>query len=277
MKKFFSVLLFVLIIFIVIIVLGKNFIAKTAVTTGVKAMTGLSVTMDKMDVGVINSALGITGLKIYNPEGFPDRLMLDMPEIFVDYDLPAIIAKNIHLEEVRINLNEFIVVKDREGKLNLDALKVVKESKEKPAVEEKPEEKAPAPEFRIDVLKLKVDKVIYKDYSRGPEPVVKEYAINIDKEYKDITNPAQLAGSIVLTALAKTTIGQLTDLNLGGLTEGLSDVLGDVTGLATDTAGKALETGKDIGEKAGEAAKDLLEDTTGAVGDTLKKILPFGK
>jgi len=277
MKKIFYVLLLVIVILITILVLGKNFIAKTAVTAGVRAMTGLTVTMDKMDVGVFNSALGITELKIYNPAGYADRLMLDMPEIFVDYDLPAIISKNIHLEEVRINLKEFVVVKDKEGKLNLDALKVVRESKEKPADREKAEGKAPAPEFQIDLLKLKIGKVIYKDYSKGKEPAVREFNISIDKEYKDITNPTQLAGSIVMTALAKTTIGNLTDLNLGGLGEGLSDVVGSVSGLATGTAEKAAEIGKDIGGKAEEAVKDILGETGGAVEDTLKKILPFGK
>lgn len=273
MKRFFTVLLALVIVLLLVAAVGKNYIAKTAISAGVRAMTGLKLSIDKMDVGVLKSALGINELKIYNPEGYADTLMLDMPEIYVDYDLPAFFRKKIHLEEVRIDMNRFVVVKNTDGTLNLDALKTVQKAKEKPAVEETPKEKAAAPQFQIDLLKLKVGTVVYKDYSKGAEPAVREFNLNIDRQYENIDNPQALAASIMFTALANTTIGSLTGFDVNGLTEGLSDTLKGAVGIAGETAGKAVEAGKE----AGQAAQELLKDTTGAVEDTLKKLLPFGK
>ena len=118
------------IVFAIIIALfiGKNMIIKTSVTTGVKAMTGLKLSIRSMNVGVFKSLIGINELQLYNPSGFEDKLMMDLPEIYVDYNLGAIMGGKAHLEEVRLNLKEFIVVKNEAGELNLDSLRVVKET-----------------------------------------------------------------------------------------------------------------------------------------------------
>ena len=110
--------------------------------------------------------------------------MLDMSEIYVDYDLPAILGGKIHLRTVRINMSEFVVVKNAKGELNLDALNVVKE--QKGAKTAAPAEKGKAPEIQIDVLELKVGKVLYKDYSKGGAPQVQEFNLNLDERYTDI-------------------------------------------------------------------------------------------
>lgn len=277
MKRVFSFIILFLLIVVIILAVAKNMIAQTVVSKGVKALTGLGVTMEEMNVGILNTSLGIKELKVYNPSGFPEALMLSMPEIYVDYDLWALLKKKVHLKEVRLNLTEFIVVKDKEGRLNLDSLKVVKEQRKKPAPEEKPKEKGAALGFQIDVLNLKIGKVYFKDYSKGDKPEIKEYTVNIEKEYKNITNPKTLVSSIVLTALTKTTINQLTDLNLSPLTEELTGTLKKTMGLATGTAEKAVDVGKEVGGAVGGAAKDVLEETTEAVTDVLKKIIPFGK
>ena len=80
------------IVLVVIIALffGKNMIIKTSVTTGVKAMTGLKLSIRSMNVGVFKSLIGINELQLYNPSGFKDKLMMDLPEIYVDYNLGAI-------------------------------------------------------------------------------------------------------------------------------------------------------------------------------------------
>lgn len=272
MKKIFTTIVVLLVVLLIVAVAARNFIARTAVSAGVKAVTGLTLTMDGMNVDIFNTALGIVNMKIYNPEGYADKLMLDMPEIYVDYDLPALLKKDIHLTEVRIDLSEFVVVRDASGELNLDSLKVVKEEKETAAAPAEKEETKAAPQFRIDLLKLKLGKVVYKDYSKGGEADVREFKLNIDKEYKDITNPQALAMSIMTTAFVNTTLGQLTGFDIGGVTEQLGDTLKTATGLVGDTTGQAADVGKEV-EKA---AQELLENTSGAVSDTLKKLLPFG-
>ena len=63
--------------------------------------------MKSLDIGIIRTLININDLRLFNPPGHEDRVMLDMPEMFVDCDLPAVIRGRIHLEKVRINLEEF--------------------------------------------------------------------------------------------------------------------------------------------------------------------------
>jgi len=265
------------IVLVVIIALffGKNMIIKTSVTTGVKAMTGLKLSIRSMNVGVFKSLIGINELQLYNPSGFKDKLMMDLPEIYVDYNLGAIMGGKAHLEEVRLNLKEFIVVKNEAGELNLDSLRVVKETEGEVAEKDDgKKEKTEMPDIQIDLLALKIGKVIYKDYSKGGSPKVREFNVNIDERYENITDPQSFVRLIIVKALKNTTIASLANFNIGKLQKGLTDTVRQTAEKALQAPGKAVEAGKDlIEEKAAETAKE----TVGKAADTLKKFLPFGK
>src|SRR5574341_2024009 len=130
MKKFLGIMITVVLILLVVVVLAKNTIAKVALTGGVKAITGLKAEVQGVEVGVTNTLVGVKDFKLFNPSGFQDAMMMDMPELYVDYDLASFFKGKVHLEELRLNLKEFIVVKNEKGELNLDSLKTVKEKKE---------------------------------------------------------------------------------------------------------------------------------------------------
>ena len=274
----------------VVIVIGvaKNVVAKAAVESGVKLITGLTLSLDHMDVGILTSAVGIRGLKLHNPTGFPDRVMVDLPEIYVHYDLGAFLGGKVHLREVRLHLREFTVVRDRSGKLNLDSLNVVKASKAAKTGQAAPAKQAGMPEIRIDALELKIGKVVYKDYTGGA-PKVKEFAVNVHERYRNITNPYVLGGLIVSRALMQTSIAQLAHFDLGGLQllagaqlEQAQKLVADAVGAAQAIQGKALQQLKDpsgvLGTAKGTAAgvagarKEAIKQTA----ETLKKALPFG-
>ena len=63
--------------------------------------------------------------------------MVDLSEIYVDYNLGAIMGGKVHFEEVRLHLKEFVDVKNEAGELNLNSLRAVKEADEKGKVDEK--------------------------------------------------------------------------------------------------------------------------------------------
>lgn len=262
------------IVFAVLIALfiGKNMIIKTSVTTGVRAVTGLKLSIKSMNVGVFKSLIGINGLQLHNPEGFEDKIMVDLPEIYVDYNLGAILGGKVHLEEVRLHLKEFIVVKNEAGELNLDSLRVVKEAEELKKGDTG-KEKTEMPDIQIDLLELRIDKVIYKDYSKGTPPKERVFNVNIDERYEDITDPKSFVRLIIVKALKNTTIASLTNFDLGKLQRGISGTVKKTAAIAQKTAGKAIEAGKDlIDGKTSEAAKEAV----GKAADTIKKFLPFG-
>jgi len=228
----------------------KNVIAKKAISSGVKAMTGLKLSIGSVNVGIFKSAIGIKDLKLQNPGGFQDKFMVDMPEIYIDYDLRAFLNKKVHLEEVRLNLKELVVVRNAEGELNLNSLKVVKDTKTAPAKEEKPKEG----EFLIDLLQLKIGKVIFKDYSQGKKPQTTEFNLNINERYENITDANKLVSLIITRALINTTVAKLADFDLKSLERKAGGLLKNVKESAKDILNKA----KEEGEKAMEKLKDIL-------------------
>ncbi|GJQ58795.1 MAG: hypothetical protein D8M57_06395 [Candidatus Scalindua sp. AMX11] len=288
MKKAVLIIVIIVALFAALFIC-KNFIVKTSLMKGIKAVTGLKLKIKSVDVGLVNTLIGFEELKLFNPPGFVDELMIDMPEIYVDYDLGSFIKGKAHLQEVRLDLREFFVIKNEDGVINLDSLKVVKGTKEKKVDETK--KKTEMPELQIDLMKLKVGKVIYKDYTKGTPPKVSEFNVNIDEQYENISDPYALSSLILVTALKKTTIAKLANFNLGPFQDEVRGKVLDVTKKFKETSGtlkeigqsaekevqttveKAVESSRDAEKKIGDTAKETVEKAT----DTFKKILPFGK
>jgi len=251
MKKILFLILLVVVVGVVGLVAGRNTVAKMALVGGMKSFADVDLDVKGIHVGLASTDLGVEELKLHNPAGYSDSIMMDMPEFYVDYVLMDILKGNIHLKEIRLHLKEFVVVKNQKGDLNLNSFKSVQESKKEEKTAEQPASSSKT-KLQIDVLKLKIGKVIFKDYSKGGEPVVKEYDINIDKEYQNITDPSALSKLILSEALVKTTIAQLANFDVGALTK-------DVEGLA-----------KSVTSKAGESVEKAAEKGTGFI----KKFIP---
>jgi len=288
-KKPITILVGILAILLVLS-FAKDMIVKVSVEKGVQVVTGLPLKIRGFNVGIIKTLVGIKDLRLFNPKGYKDKIMLDMPEIYVDYDLPAIFKGKIHLQEMRINMKQFTVVKNENGELNLDSLKVVQAQKEGKKPQEKTaKEGGKAPEIQIDSLKLKIGKVIYKDYSRGGAPSVKEFNINLDEEYENITDPYSLVSLIIVKTLMNTTIASLTNFDLGGLKGTVSDTLASAQKVMGEAAAQAEAAVQEGARQAQEAAAQAQKEAEKALTDAQKSIqdatkglqekikLPFGQ
>lgn len=257
------------IIVLLVLATAKNLIAKGAVENAVRLVTGLELKIKSLKVGVIPTVIDMKGMRLLNPSGFVDRTMIDAPEIFVHYDLPAVIGGTAHLPEVRLDVHELIVVKNTDGRLNLDSLKAVQAQKESKAGKSK----APAKPFKmkIDQLKLKIGKVIYKDYSRGGAPTVMEFNLNLDENYSNITNANALAALIVSRALMNTTLGSLVNLDVNGLQNMVTSSLGDAPDQALQLFANAKTQMGQTVQASGVATKaeEAAKKAASALGDVL--------
>jgi hypothetical protein len=231
----------VILILIVVIFLAKNFIVKTTIVSGIKAITGLGLTAKSMQVGIFKSRLDIEELKIFNSADFTEKLMLDMPKIYLDYDLLSFLKGKVHLKELKLNLKEFIVVKNTKGSLNLESLKALQ-----------PKKGGEMPKIQIDRLDLDLGKVIYKDFSSGAKPAVTEFNLNVHQHYENITNPTALVGAIVTRALANTTISELANFKLESLGLGFKNTASKTTQKIQEGAAIA---GQALGGIAGKLDK----------------------
>ena len=280
MKKIIVLLLVVGAVFFTLSV-AKNAIAKTAVQSLCQTMTGLELHIRRLNIGVLTTLIDIQDLRLHNPPEFQDRVMFDLSEVYVDYNLRSILSGKVHLEELRLDLKELTIIRNEQGQLNLDSLKAAGAKKKAPEEKEAAREAAPAeekkelPEIQIDRLVLKVGKVIYKDYSKGPEPNVQEFDVNLNETYENISNIQALVPLIVSKALINTTIAKLANYDMNDFmsqfdAQGLD--LGEVgldqfEGLATEAQGflsqitesGAQGQGGDFTKAADEAAEGLKQ------------------
>ena len=257
MAKKIGIFIVVLVMLLVVLSFAKNIIAKTILSSSIKTLTGLGLQIRTINIGILKTLVDIQDLKILNPQGFPEKVMVDVPNIFIDYDLSALLKKKVHLNQLKLNLKEFIVVQNEKGQLNLDSLKVVRSKKEEKHV--KKAEKTKMPDIQIDELRLKIEKVTYKDYSKTPHPVIREFKVNIDQRYENITDPRAFVNLVVVKALRKTTISSLVHFDLWQLKKETTEIFDKTTG----ALGKGIEK--------------TADETVEKVAEELKKLLPFGQ
>jgi uncharacterized protein involved in outer membrane biogenesis len=263
MKKL-GIVVVIIIAVVALLLIFKNVLIKTAVEQGTKRTTGLELVIGDMNVGLLASKVDITDMQLLNPAGFPDKVMIDIPKFLVDVELASFFKKRAHVQTLALDLKELMVVRNKDRKLNLSALKSVSEKQKKvkkPVDQKERKKKKEAPQVTIDTLVLKIGKVVYKDYSWGAKPLTKTFTIGIDEVYHDITDPKKLVNLIIVRALQKTNIAQLANFDLGSLKADVGDTLKTVESAATEAGQKELE----------DLEKSATEEAEKAVGEDVIK------
>lgn len=265
MKKLTKILVGIVVV-LVLLFLGRNLIAQSAVQGAVRTMTGFPLHIGSLDLDLGRFSIKAQKIKLFNPSSFRERVFVDMPELFVDIDRASVGTSRLHIEDLRIGINEVVIVKNKDGKLNLDALKP-KSGGKKPA--------GKGPEMQIDHMNLRIGKVVYKDYSAGATPSVQEFNLNLDENYQNVSSLQAIAPLIVSRALLNTTLGSVLNFDMSGFVSkfdlnGLdmnSVGLQRFSSLAQDFAGGAGSTAGKVGSGATAAAKEAA--------DSVKKLFNF--
>lgn len=199
MKKNKTLLVTALLVFVGLCI-TRDFLIKNIITSVASNMMGASVTMGGFSLGLFSKKIDIRDMKQYNPPGFPREVLIDFPQISVDYDLAALMKGKLHLPLIIVNLKEMVVVKNKEGKLNVDSLKVVEEQKNS-------KNKSKSMPMQIDLLQLTVGKVVFKDFTQGETPRIEVFDVAFkNKAFKNITSAQQLATLIMAQAMRQTAI-----------------------------------------------------------------------
>lgn len=213
MKKAVIIFFAVIIVLCVILIISKNTLAQFALTKGVKQAVGLDINLEKIDPSLLNSSVYVKNMTIFNPKGFEDNVMANIPELYIAFDIASFFKGNAHLHKIRLELKEFVVIRNVYGKLNVNSIPGFSKTG------------FASPAVKMDLLELKIGKVVYKDYTQ-PQPVVSEYNINIDEKYQNITDVKALAELIVARAVINTAVSNLVNINsdsLKGVLKGVEE------------------------------------------------------
>ncbi|MBF0122459.1 MAG: hypothetical protein HQL21_03485 [Candidatus Omnitrophica bacterium] len=217
---------------------GKDLVIRSAVIVAAKAVAGVDVKMGYFSLSLMGQSVKIRDVRVYNPEGFPTQeVMVDIPGIDVQLDTFAFLKNTLHVKYMRLDLREARVIKNQNGKLNVNSLKFAEKKdggrKSGLVVKEKsPREMA----MKFDLVSLNIGKVIMEDYTgKGDGLKVSVYDVNLkEKEFRNMTSATQLASVVMLTAM--TPAGVQGAFSLG------AKVLGGAVGSASHTVGGVLKT-----------------------------------
>jgi len=233
------ILLIIIIVFVFAFFLAKDLIVKTIFEKTVTALSGLQITVSYIDVGIFKPSIRVKGMVILNPpSSFPDdKIMAEINELYVDYDMASCFTKDIHIRDMVFDVGLVNVVRNKKRENNLNSLKVVG-ALEKVDKNEKLNNGLPG--IRIDRLHLKGGMVKYKDYTRSPYPAIKEFMVDVDENYENITNPYQLVSLIVSRSLVKTSPSKIIGFDLTPIQDQVNDAVTAIRN-TTEQVKKALQ------------------------------------
>ncbi|MDW8343985.1 MAG: AsmA family protein [Verrucomicrobiae bacterium] len=242
MVKFFRRVVLWLFVLVVVLFFARNWLARHIVQTAVKQVTGLPLQVASVHVDLMRSQLDVRGIRLQNPPDFPETRFVDMPRLSVNYSLPSLLTGRKHVRKIHIEIDQLVLVKNQRGESNVQKLRGVRSG-----------EATSQASYRLDELRVRIGKVIIKDYSRA-RPTERTIVLNLDRTYRNITEQTSITRLVLVTMLGPVPLPEF-GISTAHLLRGLESV--------TDAAGKTVSFATETFEQAGRS-----------VVDTLKKLAP---
>jgi hypothetical protein len=143
--------------------LFRDSILKLAARKTLQACTGMRVEIAKFKTGLRTPAVEMQGFKLYNYPEFGDSVLLDVPDLLVEFDSELASQGKLRFKQLRVNLAELNVIRDAAGRWNIE--KVEKEMTERNAARTNRQERRL--EFAgIDDLRLTIGRINYTDQQK---------------------------------------------------------------------------------------------------------------
>lgn len=199
MKKFILAVFVILAVLLIGVIFARNIIVKSLLEGGIKNSIDQKITIGNVDVGIFEAKARFDKVEIYNPEGYKEKLLADVHELYIKYALADIIKGYVHLPELKIDIKEMNVEKDSAGVLNLEHFAPRTKGAEKKK-KEKEEEK-----FLINKMDLEIDKIRYRDNTKTP-PDEKEFDINFKRTFTNVDSI-----NVVISEIKKAAVERLIE------------------------------------------------------------------
>jgi hypothetical protein len=144
--------------------------------------------------------LTIQDLKIYNPPSFGGTPFLEIPEIHLEYDRPALAQRNLHFTLVRFNLGELDIVKNAKGETNIFVLGLGLPKNAKETTGENELKRRGLKFSGIDALNISVGTLKYIDLKDQRNNRTQKVGIE-NLVMPNVKSSTDLAGVVVLIGL----------------------------------------------------------------------------
>ncbi len=219
---------------------GSDTYSRIAIEKTLTSIVGLRTIIDESDIGFTNSDIEIRNLFIFNPNKFNQRRMVDISKIYIDFDFPALLEKEVHLKKLVIHLKEFTVVRLPNKETNLDYIRVIQELQKNPALVETIKEKGI--DFHFDHMELRIETVIFFDISKKGKVKKKEYKLNLNQQFKDVDSIESVQRIILTEAITKTALDKALNLNLKSVIKPIHGILKGAIGITKKVLPKTSDS-----------------------------------
>jgi len=93
-----------------------------AIEENLSSLTGTRVTVDDVDISIFSGKGELTGLRVFNPQGFSAEPALSLGRFEFEIDMEALSMRVIPVNLIRGDGTEIRVEKNPEGRINIEAL-----------------------------------------------------------------------------------------------------------------------------------------------------------
>lgn len=145
------------------LLLGKDPLLKSWTERRLSRETGLPARLGQLKLGLGSASLHLKDLRLYNPPEFGGSVLLDVPELYLQVAPAQAAGGKLRLKLVRLHLRELNVIRNREGRLNLEALSARAEKPARAPASKPAPPAARLPFAGIDQLRLTADRLTYTD------------------------------------------------------------------------------------------------------------------
>jgi uncharacterized protein involved in outer membrane biogenesis len=115
-------ILLCLLLLAVALVSARNRIFKAIAERRIRAETGVQARIGYLKTGLGSATIALKDIQIFNPPEFGSAVLMEVRQLYLELDAQQAAANKLRFKVLRLHLSELNVVRDKKGRLNLEAL-----------------------------------------------------------------------------------------------------------------------------------------------------------
>jgi len=208
--------LVIIILLSVTLFVAKHIKIKEIVENEIEHSLGINVTIREITFSPLLAHIGLKGVTIHNPDGFPGDELAYLESLHFIFDpLEVLTQKKPNIYLTGLDLKRLNIIKNKQGKINLQELIPVSG----------PRVKNIEVPFRFDVVVLSIGQLIYTDYS-GSSKRERKYAIGIkDATFVGLNDENAVVKMVIYKALENTDVGKMINMTFVPVVSAVNDTI----------------------------------------------------
>ncbi len=158
-----------------VLVFTKDLLVQSALLHLARAAQ-VPLTIERFRMSFLGTWVTAKGLILRNPAGFPEGEMLAVNKLHLNLRPGSTLFRHPHFKSILLDIQVLRFVKNEKGEMNLTLLKF------------------PEAPLTVDELELKLEEVMFEDYTKPLLPVQRRFEVKIHETDKSLENLKDLNG-----------------------------------------------------------------------------------